>query len=423
MRIPWRGKTATVRSVGKSRAYDHQTVQAALDWIEAAGDNATDNRYVVDVDAGFYDDGAIDHHLSHVDVLVRPGAVLYRGTTETATGGTLAVAMGPGTPYAEDVWIGGGGRIVRNITGTKGAGSAPEAALYIGGAEDLPDDTQRFNDVTVENLIVEGVHDGIQVFGVGAGFAGSQTPLVTIRSCNIRSVHDALTYKGAMRMVSAANLMYVDTSGVHPYLDDVDDWKSTGFHMNISRPTAEDWSSFTAERWFRSLNDQVILVGGANIGNSSSVQDAFVGFYFYDGGSVAVGDLHPVELLNPSIVVQYDRDYTPSYFVNGIGINLAASGVSIPAGSFLASNVAVHLTQKNAGVSAPSSVHAVRLTGHAATGSREIEVTGRAFVSNAAGSAFVSRAEQATDTIYQAIRSRQANDAGGAGTISAIGVV
>ena len=410
----WQGKSQNVRTVGPSKVYDHQTVQAALDFIVAAGDSAADNRYRVDIDCGYYNE-RVDVRCSHTDILVRPGAVIsYVPGTDT-TGGTFRIGIEHGV-YVEDVWLGGGGRIVRNASGAKPI-SPPEAAIYVGGIEDEPEDAAHFNNVTIEGITAEGVHDAIQVFGVSPDFAGTESPLLSVKNCLMRSVHDALCMKGAVRMYSVGNMIFVDTRGVDPYLTNIAVWKSTGIHINMNRPIGANWSSFTAERWFESHGDHIMMLGGDNLGGGAS-QDAMVGILIYDQ-SANVGSVLPARIFSPTISLRYDEDYSP-HAIAGIAMILLG-GTSCGPGDCVIDNASIDVRQLNTGASAPADMYGVLLQGSPSIGTREIQVTGSAYIENAAGNAYVCRAEETTDTIKHAVISEQSNDSGGAGTLTALG--
>lgn len=409
--IPWRGKSATARTVGKDKSYDHTTIQAALDSIT---DASATKRYVVVVDVGIYDDGIVYHDKSFVDLMISPGAVLRRDTGDTASPvGTLIVGS---QTYTEDVWIGGGGRVVRNY-----GISSPCPSLAIGNIEAPYASTLMWDRITIEGLTVEGVHDAVQIFGVSSSFTGSATGYLAFKGNTVRCMHDAVAMKGASRILSAGNLIDVSTGGRSPYLTDVSTpWKSTAFHMNTNRPTTVDWTSFAGERWYRSLGDKIYMRDGTGVGGSA--QDTMSAFFFYEQPGRNNGSIHPVYISDPHIVMDYDRDYSPVNGVAAINI-LFTAGTSIAEGSFVVEGLRAFVRQKNAGGSTPP-VYAVRLAGHATTGTRTIIVDGSADVRSAsAAGAYVSRAVQTTDTIIQRIRSRQSNDATGAGTISSLAEV
>ncbi len=55
-KIVYRGKDVLLRSVGPSKSFEHQTIQAAIDYIDAQGDAAADNPYMISVAPGVYNE-------------------------------------------------------------------------------------------------------------------------------------------------------------------------------------------------------------------------------------------------------------------------------------------------------------------------------------------------------------------------------
>lgn len=390
---------------------DYTTVQAAFDAIAAAADSSATNRYRVDVLPGVYDE-RVTIEPSFVDVYFHEGAVLqFTGTT---SGGTLRI--GVDSTLTEDVTVSGPGRIVRNVTGVTGSGGGPpEGAVYIGAESSHPSAPQ-WDRVTIRGLTVEGVHDGIQAFGVNDDATSS--PLLDLHYNIVRSPHDAVTFKGALRVQSSYNLVEVDTTGRAPYLTNIADWKSTCWHINAgSGVSGLPWVLGLSDRWVRSFADSCVMRDGTNIGSSG--QDRMIGFLLYQSSAADAGVAIRVELLNPSITIEYDRDYSPAKNVALIQIEAAdtSEGVTIADGDFVVSGLEGVIRQINTGSSAPSSVYGIEVN-VGSTGSAVVRASGSIWGQNLKGSAaaYLARASSG-DTIYAEFVSNLGLDTGGGGTL------
>jgi len=412
--VPWQGLSRRHFSVGQSKAFDFQSLQSALD---AIADNTAENRYLITVAQGIYDSTTpIVHSKSYVDVTgCGPGTILRRGSGSPATGGTLVIGNASGGSV-EDVTV-SNLRVIRNAAGASGSGDPPEAALYV-GSEDLFPATREWHGITLEGLTVDGVHDGVQCFGAPVGYSG-ETGLLRIRNCSINCVHDALTYKGALRALSSGNQIYVDSRGL-PYLDSIAAWKSTGIHINPSTAAGEG-AYASSDSMVHSVGDTIVMIGATNIGGAG--QQTLAGFYLYETatGAAARRVAHEIVLVSPDIRVLFDNNSAPTNFVCGVSVILDQSFENVPPDRFVISGGRIRVEQKNTGASAPATVWGVRCRCTETTVGAYVDVIGTKIdVSNAkaGGNAYSLGAITANDRIRSYVFSSQVKDPGGAGTVT-----
>lgn len=232
-KIIWNGIEQNHLTVGKTKLAKYQTVQSALDAIEAAGDNAADNRYIITVGPGLWKnaDAKTGHHLSYVSIagedkescilmvddVTYEGGVLVIADTAIASGNTVEVL---------EVSV-SGLHIINGLAGGGASGGAPEGALYV-GAESIHPDTRHWNNITISDCIIDGEHDALQLFGISADV---DTGYCLVQNCLVRSQHDAVTVKGSMKIdLLASSIRAVTTNNAVYGLDSNVTWKTTGIH-------------------------------------------------------------------------------------------------------------------------------------------------------------------------------------------------
>lgn len=425
-RIPWMVRPNNMLVVSKTPGSSYKTVQGALDAIESAGDATFTNRYVVVIEGpDVYEEQVFDES-SHVDVVGVGWPTIARFSSDIGSqpNGTYTVGDSLGAVTVTDKTL-SGIRFVRDISGLSKVGNPPEAALYI-GAENVEVSTQMWDRIAVTGNIIEGVHDGIQMFGPNYLFAG--TPgLLELRGNLIRSVHDAVTVKGAMRVDSAHNTIEVDASGRSPWLTDIGNWKSTGFHINQNRSADvsgnpdTDWASLQGDRYLRSTGDSIRMICTDNVVGSSA-EEIFAAYLTYDQGSFTDGSNtspHRYHIESPSIHMIYDADEAPSENIAAFMSYHQDIGATGSANSFVVSGGNALLEQRNTGVSSPATVYGVHVSG--GNGS-EIKILGTLLeVTNAKGGGNAYWGTVAVgDTIKHDVYSDQAPDPGAGGTLTKV---
>jgi len=294
VKVPFAGKHFNHRSVGKTHAYDHATLQAALDAIATRADNTEENPYLIEIMADIWDDldaiTVVD--LSHIVIIGQGDASILRLTSTApvgARGGTLTVADDTAV-LVEDVTL-QNFRLVNNLAGGgAGQGGPPEGALYI-GKEAVHPSTKQYDRITVRNMTIEGSHDGLQIFGTNEDFTGTP-PFVQVAFNIIRSAHDCYTVKGDVQLISVANQGLVRDAGIPPYIDNVVDWKSTCFHHAVSVGSTGGGVR-NAEAYVRSNGDQFSVFTSGKIGGLAN-QRTVAGVLSY-AGAVAAETRPPIK--------------------------------------------------------------------------------------------------------------------------------
>jgi len=274
-------------------------------------------------------------------------------------------------------------RFVNQLSGASGAGGdAPEPALSIGQANTGGADEGQWDDVIVENCIIEGNHDGLQVFGN----TGQPNRTLIVRNNIIRSVHDAWTVKANGQIFSHHNTIQVDSTGSEPYLDGLtyQAWKSTGIHVSMNFFEGGPVSG----SYIESVSDAIDVLADGNIGASS--QDLVAGFLVY---SIGGSDLDTVKIrvIEPSIRVRYNIDYSPTNEVAGVMIRHRIANQD---GDVVVSGGSVLMEQQSTGASAPASVASVTINNSAATATAYLQIWGtqlQASNAKSGGSAYALR--------------------------------
>lgn len=409
--------------VGPSKAYAYQSLQSALDSITGS---AADNRFLVTLAPGVYGtptDAPVKLDKSFVDIVgAGPNAsILARTDHSSSVGGTLVIGFTDGVTV-EDVMV-SNLRVVRDDSGDVGP---PEGAIYLGRESNHPAAPGTWKNVTLQNVIAEGVHDAIQIFGLIETHTG-EAPYAAIRGCIARCTHDAVALKGSARVLSQGNQIDVDSRGRPPYLTNVGEWKSTGIHINAS--VSEVTGGQSAASWFVSSGDYIHVRDGSNVDLASppvgAYQRRIAGVLIYDLGGTTARTVCPVRIVNPTIVVEWNRDGAPAGG-GAYGVNTyLRNNVTIPLGNVEVVGGSIFVHQQNTGGSAPATVHAIM---HSCedTPMSYLSVAGtmlRARNDKGGGTAYALRADLAQSTIYSSARSHQANDTGGAGVIAALPMV
>jgi len=357
MKIKWQGKNVNLVTVGKTKLHDHLTIQSALDAIEATYDAAPDNEYMISVGKGYWTnaDAQTKHHLSHVHVCAehRGEAVLYVDDSAYA-GGTFIIADNTASgwnPFTTENVILDGLCIVSGLSGAgKGAAGPPEGALYIGKESTYPTSgVVSWDNITVSNCIIDGEHDGIQLFGMGFDTAPGS---IVVQNNLIRSQHDAFTVKGGMRVDSIGNnIQAITAANKTPRLDSAADWKTTGFH------TRTDDGVVNANCYIHSVKDNIYVHATNIIGASAA--NACAGILHYEPiGGLFTGSTvsYPMRISGSVIYVEYDYDYTPAYPPAAIAV--VRTHVTDPT-PIVVNGCKLAVRQLNTGASAPDTVAGV----------------------------------------------------------------
>jgi hypothetical protein len=201
-----------------------------------------------------------------------------------------------------------------------------------------------WNDIIINDCIIEGSHDAIQCFGQGGGpTTTGELGRVEIMNCILNSAHQSLTMKGNMVMISKSNIIRVDSRGIEPYLTNVGPFKCAGFHMNVNQSVGP---SGRPNSLFMSSHDTVFVTVVDNLGGGTSDpdDDVVAGYLIYDlrEASPSQGDhvMSRCEIVSPAVVVEYSPSLStsPASLVAGvavIGTNLycSADGLMVSGGS------------------------------------------------------------------------------------------
>lgn len=380
----WRGKETHVVYVGTGGVYNYSTVQGALDSIN---DAAADNRYVVVLSARESLTDFVVHNKSHVDLIGedRVHSIIERPSTQTTTGGTIQIASDD-TTVTEDVLI-SNLHIVRNASGLIGGGFPPEAALFVGKESTWPTVARIWDNITVAGNLIEGVHDGIQMFGMSTAYRGADLPRLYVRDNIIKCVKDASTIKGEMVCLHERNTIFVKSSGYPPYLTDVGDWKSTGFHYNAGFHS-DGVNGRNPNSLFVSNSDVIEVEDGTNVADPSlNGQGTLSGMYFYNIPNVA-GGFEPfarIQIINPTIRMRWtEANVDPDQGFAAINMQEAGPDThtddwNVAEGGFVIQGGSIHIVNESTSASSPLKVYGILFTSTGSIGgpgSRVLKITG-----------------------------------------------
>jgi hypothetical protein len=341
--IRFRGKDTNHISVGKDKSYDHQTVQGAVDAVVTAADSASDNPYLISVDRGYYLEKVVVAGVTDLSMLGLPGSVIARDSSLGNTpgdGGTLVI--GNTTDDATQRIRLESLHVVNKQDGDNDGGP-PEGAIFVGEEEDFSATGNYWNDVIISGCVIEGVHDALQIFGQERnGGANTEDPSrVWVHGNVIKCVHDAVTTKGRVRGYSSANQVYANSNGVQPYLTSISNWKTTGYHHNVTRGGGDNEGT----GFWLSSADTFHVEGGGNVG-----ADYFAGILFYAGGKVGSVPMRH-RFVGTVIRVEYDADNSVVDDTLA-GIRITDTADTGDDDWIVVNGADIYVHQKNTGVSA-----------------------------------------------------------------------
>lgn len=206
MRINYRGKDVNLVSVGPSRAYDHTTLQAAVDDIEAgtapAGAAAKENPYLVTVAPGEYVEDVEISSLDHTEILGEGRSIIRSDT------------INPTIRIAQD-----SGDICHHLTLTNlwlvaaaGNGCLQVCQRAIGGL-----DEERVRDLVVQGCRIDGQQLAVQVQGQTNAPGSNEYTSVTLKNNIIQSARVAFKCSGSSLITSHGNLYRHKGTGIEPF--------------------------------------------------------------------------------------------------------------------------------------------------------------------------------------------------------------
>ena len=376
-----RGISHRLITVGKGGHYRFKTLGAARDWAATNTPDRLDGKPYAFVLQRDRTTELVPWGLSNTviagedpdySILERPSGDTSGIRAGGLSGGTLMIAPNPNTPtgtgaFADQVAYDADRddlpcvnvtvtnlRITRNLAGTQQTGGQPEAALYVGGEESYGDlaNGHFWDRITVQGCRIDGVHDGIQVFG-NQHDESLFLPRIRVIDNRIDCIHDAMTAKGSMDWFSAYNHVRVFPAGF-TLLDNRADWKSTVFHHNSNRAGRDGVWAHPLRSRIVSVGDigEVHLTGDFGGGNDTQ-QSVACGFLFYFSSTIPdpIG-LPLVRIIDPQLWIHASNIVTGS--TNELDMGLSGINVwhaqeiagdatnlnpvpdySIPAGRFL----------------------------------------------------------------------------------------
>lgn len=198
-KIPYRGKEVNMVSVGKSKAYDVTTWQAALDRVEGYGDAAPGNQYIITVAPGIYTEKVTWPNAPYTTIVgeSRKGSVLYQADDATDTA-TLVINDETNVP----TFIG-----LENLTvvASGGATATPAVALgHSGGAAAGISSDIAWQDLHFMDCDLIGPQAGIKAYGVED--TASAVPRLLVQGCRLVGLVDTFQMSlGDVAMVLRGN--------------------------------------------------------------------------------------------------------------------------------------------------------------------------------------------------------------------------
>lgn len=299
----WMGVHRNHITCGKGKGFTKNTLQGAVDLAKTLS-LAPENPGLISVDRGYYLEAVQIADVTDLSIIGLPGSIIARDNTiQTDPGGTLNIGNAL-FDTTERIRI-EGLHVVNKRSGdaTTPEGGPPEGAIFVGEEETYNISGNGWDSVIIRNCIIDGVHDALQMFGHNRNGGSNATPPSQIWLINnvIRCAHDAVTTKGRLRGYSSCNQIYSDSNGISPYLTNVADWKTTGYHHNTARGQGDD----EGLGFWISDSDIFHVIGGSNL----STSDNLAGVFVYAGGKLGVTPM-PHVFLSPKIRVESDNAIT-----------------------------------------------------------------------------------------------------------------
>lgn len=345
-KIPYRGKEVNMVSVGKSKAYDVTTWQAALDRVEGYGDAAPGNQYIITVAPGIYTEQVTWPNAPYTTIVgeSRKGSVLYRaldGDDEA----TLIINDQTNVPD----FIG-----CENLTvvASGDTTAAPAVALgHSGGSSGGVTSEKAWDNLHFLGCDIIGLQSAIKGYGIDT--AGTGVPRLLIQGCRLYGVFETLQMTvGDLALVCRGNhhqSRYAASRGM-PY----DPWltyngafeeadSSTRSHVGIRISGSGTMSTFDLASRMLFQGELIEVHHDEKVGGTAAHR-RLAGVYFHHGHSANL----PTRFVNCVALVSYDQD--DGTLTAGRFTGMEISGATeIPEDTFLWQGGYVHLLQESNG--------------------------------------------------------------------------
>lgn len=298
--IPYKVKTANVITVGPSGLFDHDSLEDAHDAISG---NTSTNPFVVVVSGKLATAAGFTWTKSFVTIRGEPGSLITLSDT---------LQLGDGSTILESV------RLVDLVFATTDTTAAPVVSV---GKDDVSAAVKSWDDITIENCVIEGAYRALNIRGPADTYSGSSVGRLVLRNNIFRATNVAcMVHSSKFQVVSQGNLFHSDRTGDHLQWTAV---ASTVTHRHVGLAFHSD-SSHDAiltgvDQFFLSTGDSFVVYT-----NSASTS----GMNRYHAG-IAIRESHAckrVVFVDPYIRVTFDQAADPNCTVAGFLMEEASTG-------------------------------------------------------------------------------------------------